>query len=141
MTETKSVWDELCGECELRAIATDVHHPFQSGANGVALDLGERTVFVFEDPDDGYRSSATPPMIVPCSLYQFRCNPNYIRVPVLIRRWTEDSYGVPDGVEFIDRRNGKTILRLGTANSDDYYPSFTCEWTPANLADNAEQQS
>ena len=131
-------WDDLCGERMLRAIRTDVRHPFQSEANGVALDLDDITVFVFEDPNDGYRSCATEPMIVKEPLYAFGCDPDYIRAPVLIRRWTKSEYGDgADGVEFIDKRNGKTILLLGTDNVEDYYPSYTCDWRPQNLAENA----
>ncbi len=136
-----SSWDALCGERELMAIRTDVRHPFQSEANGVALDLKDITVFVFEDPSDGYRSSAATPLIARCSLYEFGISPDYIRAPVLVRRWTKSEYGSSaDGVEFIDKRNGKTILKLGTDNSDDYYPSFTCDWQPLNLADNQPNQ-
>lgn len=131
-------WSAVYGERELRAIRTDVRHPFQHEANGVALDLVDMTVFVFEDPSDGYRSCATAPMISHSSLYEFGCDPQYIRAPVLIRPWTQSAHGSDgvDGVEFIDRRNGKTILLLGTDNCDDYYPSFTCDWRPQNLAEN-----
>lgn len=130
-------WDDLCGERELRAINVEVRHPFTNEASGCALDLGDLTVFVFEDPSDGYRSCANEPMIVKAPLYSFGCEPNYIRAPVLIRRWTQSEYGsAPDGVELIDKRNGKTILLLGTDNSDDYYPSYTCDWRPQNLAGN-----
>lgn len=141
MAVEKTIWDELCGERMLNAITTDIKHPFCTEAQGVALYLDEMTVFVFEDPSDGYRSSATTPMLVKAPLYEFGHSPEYIRVPVLVRRWTEDSYGVPDGVEMIDRRNGKTVLRLGTSNSDDYYPSFTCDWKPENLTENQAAQS
>lgn len=131
-------WDDLCGNRVLRAIRTDVQHPFQPEANGIALDLDDLTVFVFEDPSDGCRSCATEPLIVKAPLSSFGVSPEYIRAPVLIRRWTQSEYGDgADGVEFIDTRNGKTILRLGTDNCDDYYPSFTCNWLPQNLADNA----
>lgn len=138
MTEKKSTWDDLCGNKTLVAVRTDVKHPFQSEANGVALDLGDMTVMVFEDPGDGYRSHAAAPLIAKCSLDEFGICPDYVRAPVLIRRWTQSEYGSSaDGVEFIDTRNGKTILKLGTDNSDDYYPSFVCDWQPKNLADNA----
>ena len=51
-------WEDLYGERELLAIRTDVRHPFNAEANGIALDLGGLTVFVFEDPSDGYRSAS-----------------------------------------------------------------------------------
>jgi hypothetical protein len=132
-------WDDLCGNRVLRAIRMDVRHPFDANAAGVALDLDEVTVFVFEDPNDGYRSSAAEPMIVKAPLYSFGCYPEYIRAPVLVKRWTVSECGGDgaDGVEFIDTRNGKTILLLGTDNIDDYYPSYTCDWRPQNLAENA----
>lgn len=133
-----TTWDDLCGETELCAIRTDVRHPFSTEANGVALDLGDKVVFVFENPSDGYRSCAAAPMVAQCNLYEFGCDPEYLRVPVLIRRWTKSEDGrEADGLEFIDRRNGNTILLLGTDNSDDYYPSFTCDWRPQALAENA----
>lgn len=134
----QSGWDTLCGERELRAIRTDVRHPFSADANGVALDLGDdMTVLVFEDPGDGYRSCAIEPIIMKAPLWSLGCDPEYIRAPVLIRRWTQSEYGSSaDGVEFIDKRNGETILLLGTDNSDDYYPSYTCDWRPQKLAEN-----
>lgn len=138
MTDKPMTWTDLCGERELLSIRTDVRHPFSTEANGVALDLGNLTVFVFEDPSDGYRSSACEPLIAQQSLYAFGVSPEYVRVPVLIRPLTQGRYGAKaEGLEFIDRRNGKTVLLLGTDNCDDYYPSFTCEWTPANLVENA----
>lgn len=135
-----STWDDICGEHELKAIRTDVRHPFNSDANGCALGIDDMTVFVFEDPNDGYRSSAAEPLISKAPLYSFGGDPEYIRVPALIRRWTKgkSSYSDgSDGIEIIDRRNGKTILLLGTDNLNHCYPCFTCEWTPTNIADNA----
>jgi hypothetical protein len=135
-------WEELHGEKDLHAIRTDVRHPFDADASGCALDLGDLTVFVFENPDDGYRSCAAEPMIVKTALYSFGCSPDYIRAPVLVRKLTQDERGYGgecEGIELIDRRNGKTILRLGTDNTDDYYPSFVCDWRPQNLADNSEK--
>jgi len=130
-------WEQLYGTRLLNAIRTDVRHPFNTDANGVAIELDDMTVFVFEDPSDGYRSSATEPMIVKAPLYSFGCDPEYVRAPVLVRAWTKSEYGnTADGAEFIDTRNGKTILRIGTDNSDDYYPSYTCDWRPQDMASN-----
>lgn len=130
-------WDDICGPHTLRAVSAEVRHPFSAESNGFALDLGSLLVFVFEDPSDGYRSSAGPLLTAAGDLYSFGCNPVYIRAPVVIRRWTKGSYGQSaDGIEVIDTRNGATILTLGTDNDDDYYPSFTCEWRPNLLAEN-----
>ncbi len=132
-------WDDLLGERELKAIRIDVRHPFDPDSSGVAFELGDFTVFVFEDPSDGYRSCAVEPMIVHSPMYAFGCDPDYIRVPVTVSRWEKgagDDYE-PDGIQMKDRRNGKVILTLGTSNSDDYYPSFVCDWQPENIAGNA----
>ena len=131
-------WDDLCGERTLMAIRTDVRHPFQSDANGVALDLDGLTIFIFEDPNDGYRSCSAEPLVAKASLYSFGISPEYIRAPVRIQRWTRSEHGEADGLEFIDTRNGKTVLKVGTDNSDHYYPSFVCDWQPQNLAENTK---
>lgn len=133
-----SAWSDLCGDRDLMAIRTDVRHPFDADANGVALDFGGITVFVFEDPSDGYRSSAAEPMIAKTGMSEFGCNPEYIRAPVTIKPWTTDDEGcMAEGWEVVDRRNGQMILRVGTSSADDYYPSFVCDWRPQNLAENA----
>jgi hypothetical protein len=130
-------WKQLHGERILMAIRTDVNHPFDSAASGVCVDFDHLTVFAFEDPSDGYRSCCSEPLICSAPMYSFGCNPDYIRAPVLIREWSKTEYGgKADGIEVIDRRNGKTVFLLGTNYSDEYYPSFTCDWRPENLADN-----
>ncbi len=131
-------WDDLCGERELKAIRTDVRHPFESEAGGCALDLGGVVVFAFEDPSDGYRSCCTSILVARGSLYEFGCDPEYIRSPVVITRWLRDEYGREcDGIELVDAKSGKVVLRLGTQYVKEHYPSYTCEWMPQNLASNA----
>lgn len=131
-------WNDLCGMRTLSSIRTDVRHPFDADASGGAFELDDMTVFIFEDPSDGYRSSAIEPMIVKAPMYSFGCSPEYIRAPVLVRLWERSEYGgAAEGIEIIDMRNGKTILRAGTSNSDDYYPSYTFDWMPKELAENA----
>lgn len=131
-------WADLCGERTLTSIRVDARHPFDADANGCAIELDDVTVFVFEDPSDGYRSSASEPLIVKAPLYSFGCDPVYVRVPVLVRLWQTSDFGDgAEGIELIDRRNGKTVLYLGTDNINDYYPSYTCDWRPQDLADNA----
>lgn len=79
----QTTWDDLCGPCTLSSVRTDVTHPFDSNASGIAFELDtpdqSRTVFVFEDPSDGYRSCATEPMVVRAPMYSFGCDPEYIR--------------------------------------------------------------
>jgi len=130
-------WDELCGEHTLMAVRVDVTHPFDPNASGGAIQLEQQTIFVFEDPTDGYRSCAIEPMVVKSPLYSFGISPEYIRAPVLVRKWEKSDGIQADGIEIIDKRNGKTILTAGTDNFDDYYPSYTFDWRPQDLATNA----
>ena len=130
-------WKELLGEATLHAVRTDVRHPFDANASGIAVDLGAYTVFFFEDPNDGYRSSCASPMIAQGSMHEYGVSPEYVRAPVLIQPHTKNDGGFPaEGLEFVDRRNAKTILIVGTDNTGDYYPWFVCDWRPQNLATN-----
>lgn len=130
-------YEQFYGEWELLAIRTDPRHPF-SEANGVIFEIrrpGEnKVVMIFENESDGYRSSATEPFVSNGPMYEI-VDPNYIRVPVLVSELTDNNYTC-DGLQMQDRRNGKVILRVGTQNSDDYYPSFVSEWSPQNIAGN-----
>jgi len=121
---------ELTGEHTLVAIRTDLRHPFDPDASGIAIELDTHTLFFYENPDDGYRSSCGEPLIAEASMHSFGVSPEYLHIPVLVRSWTEPN---TDGIEVLDRRNGKTILTVGTANIDDYYPYFVCEWVPRNI--------
>lgn len=132
-------WDSLHGLHTLECIRTDVRHPFDESASGIAFELRSatetKTVFVFENPNDGYRSSAAEPMICAEPMYSFGCDPQYIRVPVRVQVMTPLEYHTSaSGIELIDTRNDLVILRVGTDNNDDYYPSFAAEWMPQNVA-------
>lgn len=43
---------------------------------------------------------------------------------------------VDDILVFVDVKNGKEILKVGTGNTDDYYPYCVLEYTPENLSCN-----
>ena len=92
-----------------------------------------------EDPSDGYRShmrdlevggvevsNRFPPQKVLCALYE--------RLP-------EDYATENDILVMTDFVTGKAVLRVGTANTDDYYPHFVSEFTPENMACNASQST
>lgn len=136
------VWGKLHGEHILNAIRMDVRHPFDPDAGGCALALGDLTIFVFEEPNDGYRSAAIEPFIIKQPFYTFTSHASSsstdrLHIPVLVQKLTPSSASAgAEGIEAIDQRNGKLIIRLGTDNSDDYYPIFICEWTPQNIAEN-----
>ena len=39
-------------------------------------------------------------------------------------------------IKFVDIHTGKTVMRFGTENSNDYYPYCVMEWSPENLSAN-----
>lgn len=86
-----------------------------------------------EDPDDGYRSSMedivvggeVKNMFAPCA--------------VLARMRPHGEFDNNDVLELIDETTGKVVLSVGTANADDYYPWWVAEWSPENMAANADK--
>jgi hypothetical protein len=94
--------------------------------------LDKKTYSAIEDPEDGYRScmreiredsakveNTFAPQAVFC---------NYVNKG----DYSENA----DILEFQDVKTGKTLLRVGTDNTDDYYPQFICEWIPENMSIN-----
>jgi hypothetical protein len=89
-----------------------------------------------EDPDDGYRSSCrelmksmgtTKNTFPPCA--------------VTGRMQPDSTYKTNDVLELIDVKTGQTVLRVGTANTDDYYPYFVAEWHPEGMAINSNAKN
>lgn len=79
-----------------------------------------------EDPSDGYRSSMNS--LLKCNTEDVVTTFPPIKVLGSMRG------GNDDVIDFADTRNGKTILSVGTSNTDDYYPSFEANWSPENIA-------
>lgn len=130
--ETKALLlRDLVGEHILNCAArTDVRHPFYDDKSGIAFALDEDIYFVFEDLNDGYRSTAAPILKASGPSYEF-WEPEYIQRRVLIRYVTKGEYdGEDDIIEVIDIGTGHLWMRVGTKNIDDYYPSFVAEWYP-----------
>ena len=92
--------------------------------------LDGKTYAATEDPDDGYRSSMDTfdvieakvadrfsPVKVMCTVDD---NQNYLLIMTDVKSQLE-------------------VLRVGTENTDDYYPWFVAEWLPQNLYVNQEK--
>ena len=130
-------WSDLYGTYKLLVVQPNVRHPFDANACGVALQLDETTVLVFENPDDGYRSTANDPIIFAGSLYQLGGYHEYIHGQFLVRKLDDPNSTYPqEGIEVVDLRNNTVIFRVGTAATDDYYPYYVCNWMPERLAEN-----
>jgi len=101
-------------------------------ANVIRFRLDGKVYTAVEDPSDGYRSSMEKIFVSDDAM-----NNVFSPVKVVGRINDKGEYHSNDTLELIDVANGKTILRVGTDNSDDYYPWFVAEWTPGNMAVNS----
>jgi hypothetical protein len=100
------------------------------------FELDGKTYMAIEDPSDGYRSSMR-------DIRESAERPvNRWRPCRVLASMSERSqYGEREEVlELRDMKTGRTVLRVGTSNVGDYYPSFVSEFTPEALALNAKAQ-
>lgn len=112
------------------AARTDVRHPFNADANGIAWSMDEKIYMAFEDANDGYRSSMASLLVAEGCAYNF-WDPDYLGKRQVTCRMVTEGYGsAPDVLEVIDVATGHVWLRVGTADTDDYYPWFVAEWHP-----------
>lgn len=97
--------------------------------NSVKFELDGIIYMATENPDDGYRSYMNELEIIN--------EPLKFKIPqmqVVCVHDTKDEYGdKSDILSFIDVENGKVFLRIGTENTDDYYPYCLFEYKPENM--------
>lgn len=132
---TATTLDQLVGPHKMRHTpTTDVRHPFDSDANGIAFSLGDTVYLVFEDPSDGYRSHAGPLLSYLGDFSALGCRTyNYCDLDVVCSMRAKGPNPYDHDCEILEVRvasTGDLILEVGTENSDDYYPSFIARWTP-----------
>jgi hypothetical protein len=109
-----------------------VRHPFDPDASGVAFTLDDKSYLAFEDPNDNYRSSLGVLFCFAGDLYQLGgFYPEYVRLPVLASMSAKPG---DDILELRDQATGQVVFRIGTANTDDYYPYYVASWTPVGAA-------
>lgn len=98
--------------------------------------LDDKVYTACEDDNDGYRSAMG-------SLIEGGAVKNmFAPVKVLCSMRTDDGHGNTDETLVMrDLVTGKTVLEVGTDNTDDYYPSFVADFRPQNMASNTQDQS
>jgi hypothetical protein len=113
----------------------DVRHPFDPDANGIAWGMDNKTFFVFEDPNDGYRSCAETPIVLDVPMAHYTRNyMSGLSRAVTGRMVLSGDYGTDcEILELIDDETGHCWLSVGTMNTDDYYPYFVGVWHPYYL--------
>lgn len=109
---------------------------YEGRRNFIKFTLDGVTYIAKEDPSDGYRSYLEDLEIV-----EGKCKVPLPNIRVLCRMRTADeqwwSSQVDEILSFLDAENGKEILAIGTANTNDYYPYCVLEYHPENMACNS----
>ena len=104
--------------------------------DSISFRLDGKIYTAVEDPSDGYRSCMKHLVLDKGR----RIANRFAAVQVLAIKKRSSVYHDNDTLEFIDVLNGKTILEVGTDNSDDYYPTFVARFSPENMAINEAAQ-
>ena len=117
--EVGKMMKRLVGEHLLTAVA------YGKDGNGV-FKLDGVTFEAVEDPDDGYRSYMDELKIA-------NAIPDMYEIPVLVSLDDEGDHNI---IEMRDRRNGKTVLIVGTEDVTDYYPCYVFDYQPKNIFEN-----
>jgi hypothetical protein len=117
--------NELCGKHTLQG----VEYRNDGYSDILLFKLDGITYKATEDPEDGYRSHMEELEVVEQPpRYAFETE------VVCSMREARDA----EILEMRDTQNGKTILRIGTENTWDYYPYCVMEWMPQNMSCNQE---
>jgi hypothetical protein len=141
---------DMIGEFELSGVDRDstLHKDEWSDRDEdcqiLSFTLNDIVFTAVEDPNDGYRSSMRYVLIE-----KFEVHNQFQPIRVYTKYRTDNSHlaGTDDYwhsheecdiLEMYDKDNDKLIMRIGTGNTDDYYPYFVAEWKPENMAVNNE---
>lgn len=106
------------------------HTPENS--NTVDFVLDGDIYSAIEDPEDGYRSSMKD--IAKGRISEVKNT--FPPISILIRERDIDRDG--EVLDFVDIKNGKTVLSIGTNETDFWYPYFVGEFFPENMSINTE---
>lgn len=98
------------------------------GVCDTMFKLGDQVFDAVEDPADGYRSYLDSINITDSEEARAAI---FFRTPVAkVHVWAARTPDDFDGYELRDIFDGHCWLRIGTANTDDYYPYFVFEYAP-----------
>ena len=103
--------------------------------NTIRFELDGQVFEAIENPSDGYRSYMDKLVI---SNKQVRNKIPETQVMCIYK--DKDDYDDCDLLDFIDCRNGKVFLTIGTKHVHDYYPVCIFEYSPEKLSINEKSQ-
>lgn len=104
-----------------------VEYTTKDGYEAILFTLDDVHYLATEDPNDGYRSTMNDVEVSERA-------PRSWFLPVEV----VGVYGSSDDdiISFVDSRNGKVVLEIGTRDVDDYYPCCVMSYSPENFAVN-----
>jgi len=101
---------------------------YYEDSNRFAFGLDGKVFVATEDPSDGYRSYLKSFEVTDDTSFIKGAAP--IKRKVLVTRMSDDYNSVNDVLVFTDVETGHIWMRIGTANTDDYYPYCVLDWHP-----------
>lgn len=128
--------EDLCGKHILSGIEFgSMEDLYGDIVNYLMFTLDGKTYRAVEDSDDGYRSFCRELEIVECE-----CKTKLPDIKVFCEYqdiigggvWDEEA----DVLVVVDAKSQLPILRVGTGNTNDYYPYCVMHWMPENMAIN-----
>ena len=120
MAEQSVTLEQFVGEHELGGVDMSG----SGDANGVVFVVDGVSYQALEDESDGYRSMLGELKVVDAPVK------NVFQAVRCVGKMRGEI------LELTDAQSGKTVLELGTDDSDDYYPSFVCNFTPEAMSVN-----
>jgi hypothetical protein len=121
---------DLVGEHILTGV--DMDSKDYGDSQAIRFTLDGKTYVAVEDPEDGYRSCMGELIEINESL------PNTFKSQKVVGTMRDDTSD--DVLDLIDVKTGKIVVSVGTSNTNDYYPWFTAEFNPENMAVNAKSE-
>lgn len=117
--------EDLCGERLLSGVDTlpESNHYCEV----INFTLDGKTYTAKQDECDGYRS---------CMEYVRESDSATTNPFPPVRVIGRMMAGNNDALELMDATTGKIVLRVGTENTDDYYPYWVANFFPENMACN-----
>ena len=103
-------------------------YEYEDDYNGYIFRLNGQNYAIYEDPDDGYRSWCE------IEATDLPCKNTFPPQEVFVMLYDkEEAYGKNEGIAIYNIDDASLILKLGTDNYDDYYPTARMEFHPENL--------
>jgi hypothetical protein len=127
-------WLSGCDE-ETITFPPETKYEYPEDANCLNFVLDGKTYTAKEDPDDGYRSSMDKLFISDHNVIN-----SFTPITVLVSHIEKDGDLTCDILRMIDTKNGKTVIEVGTGNTDDYYPYFIASFVPENMSTNDNKE-